>query len=87
MSHGNFFLCHQHSRLEDVQYTTDSGANLTLKDDVSDARFPVLSVFRMAAAGCVVHFKKKGTASWNSRTAVASGGSRAETPSATGQEG
>ena len=33
-------------------------ANLTLKYDVSDVRLLIVSVFRMVAAGCVVHFEK-----------------------------
>ena len=38
----------------------------------SGVSFPIVSVFRMVAAGCVVHFERKGTASWSPRTVVAS---------------
>ena len=48
----------QRLELKDVQCTTDSGANLTLKYDVSDVRFPIVFAFRVVAAGCVVHFEK-----------------------------
>ena len=37
----------QHFTFKDAQYTADSGATLALKYDVSDVRFPVVSVFRM----------------------------------------
>ena len=35
----------QHFGFKDVEYTTDSGANLTLKYDVSDVRVPIVPVF------------------------------------------
>ena len=47
----------QHFGLKDVQHTTDSGANLTLKYNVCDVRFPMVCVFRTVAAGCVLHFE------------------------------
>ena len=48
----------QYFGLKDVEYTTDSGANLTLNCSVSDVRLPIVSVFCTVAAGCVVHVVK-----------------------------
>ena len=37
----------------------DIGANLTLKCHVLEVRFPIVSGFRIVAAGCVVHFERR----------------------------
>ena len=64
----------RHFGLKDVQCTTESGANLTLKYDLSDVQFPIASVDSWL---CRAPRKKGG----HGVPAVVASGSRAETPS------